>query len=92
LFLNFLNIYNININLKIRGERMAVTQDNAVLFRISSSLKGLAFQSIMNYAIQKNIKPENFSEYLRRLILEDCKKNKDDLKAKFNNLKGIENE
>ena len=59
-----------------------ITQDKAVLFRISNSLKGLAFQSIMANAIKKNVKPENFSEYLRRLILEDHNKNKSEIKQK----------
>jgi hypothetical protein len=32
-------------------------------FRITDELKNLAFQSIMAYAIKKNVKPEDFSKF-----------------------------
>ena len=60
-----------------------MTKSKQTAFRIPESLKSLAYQSIMWYAIRKNIKPENFSEYVRRLIAEDHERNQQQINARI---------
>jgi uncharacterized protein YeaC (DUF1315 family) len=56
---------------------------NSTIFRISEDQKKLAYQNIISHAIRKNTKPENFSEYLRRLLNEDVQKNREELRKQY---------
>jgi len=55
-------------------------------FKIGDTLKSIGYQCITAYAIKKNCKPESFSAYLRRLILEDHKRTKKEIINKTKNI------
>ena len=57
--------------------------DKKVVFRIPEALNNLAHQTMIGYAIKKNIKCENFSEYIRRLIKEDHDRYREELRKQF---------
>lgn len=48
--------------------------------RFPQIIRKMAEQNIIAHAIKNNIKAENFTEYLKRLIMEDYLANKNSLK------------
>lgn len=57
--------------------------EKTTIFRLSENLKSLAYQSIISYAIRRNSRPENLSEYLRRLVTEDIHRNREILRQEY---------
>lgn len=63
------------INQNLRNE---TNEKRLTSFRLDDDMRQIADQSILIRAsLRKNRRPENFSSYLRNLIVEDSKRNKE---------------